>query len=554
MIGRQVLSEMNESADFRRSLEESGKFVAEMRAKSDAQDSEQQTQFWTGLRKLGSHSAEVLNGYRNTAKKLSGRLIMKFILMLLFVNAVLFGVLYIVFFHNEMRYHKAETLLEAGEYSAAQEIFGELSAKDYKDTHARVAECQEKIDGETYAAAVKSFESGDYAAALGVFQEISGFQDSAKYIPQCREKIVESYGARYCWDFSGSMNEKNGLQQEITGTLQTVPLGSRLPSQAAVFAGGENYILAPGSLDLSGEWSVSMLVRADDLHAERNALFTYYARGGGYSQKMTVSVYEGSPGCRVIDGRGNDIIAKSTRSLALHQWALVTAVKSGGFLDLYVDGTLQMRTMDGGNYAPDEGAEGEPVCTVLIGCDPETGAETGFVGDIGWIGVYGSALTEEQIGMIAETYNAPQDDGTQTADIPSNAFSWGGHHYAVFSNCVNLDEAAAYCALRGGYLASVNTEEENLILRSATALPVVIGLRTEDGGEHWSQFSSETQVYNGFAEDCDPPEPGLQLYARFSRSQDNPGWYLYRDRSGETDDAGNPIAQDPFSFLCEWDS
>ncbi len=545
---------MNESADFRRSLEESSKFVKDIRKKADAQESDRQKGFWLELSKLGDRSGAVLGGYRNAAKKLSRRRTAKFILVLLLVNAVLAGVLYMVFFRNEMRYHKAETLLEAGEYSAAQEIFGALSEKDYKDAHARVAECQKKLDGETYAAAVKSYESGDYEAALGTFQSVAHYQDSAQYIPQCRKKIIESYGARYCWDFSDSMSEQNGLAQAMNGALQTVSLGDRLPSQAAVFPGGANFIMASGEMDLSGEWTVSVLVRADDLHAARNALFTYYARGGGYSQKMAVSIHEGRPGCRVIDGRENDIIAKSTRSLALHQWVLVTAVKNGGFLDLYTDDSLQMRTMDGGNYAPDEGAEGEAVCTMLIGCDPETGEETGFVGDIGWIGVFGSALTEEQIGMIAETYNAPQDAETQTADIPSNAFTWNGHHYAVFSNCVNLEEAAAYCALRGGYLAAVNTEEENQILRSATALPVVIGLCTTDGGEHWQRFGSDTEVYNGFAEDCDPPEPGLQLYARFSRSQDNPGWYLYLDRSGETDDAGNPIPQEPFSFLCEWDS
>lgn len=550
------MSDMNNSADYGRSLSDSDAFVSELRDVNDKQTPEKRTAFWSRVFSKIGRDADTMTKYRQAAKSVRTKGRGKFILILLLVNAVAFGVLYLVFFRTEIRYHKAEELMAAGEYAEAQEIFGDLAEnREYKDSRARVAECQKYLDDGRYQKALKAYNAGDYESALTDFECVPYYQDSADYIRLCKKNIIAGYGPAYNWDFAESLAETGGLRTETVGDVKLVPVSGLLAGQAVSF--GRECVEAPAKLDLGSDWCISAMLRSEDIHAAESCIAAFSVRGAGYAQTMRILLENGRLTCRINDGRGNEINAAAMQSLEMHKWYLVSVMRREGYLELYVDGSKVMQNLDGGNYAPPENAgEEQPEYMLRIGAESVTDEQTTapFNGEISWLSVYQKSLTEDQLRRIQNICGEPPKNGEQTADIPADAIAWNGHHYAVFRNCVTVPEAIAYCQLRGGYLASVNAEDENMLLRSATAYPVVIGLTTDSAGASWNWVNGESVSFNGIAEDCDLPAEGERYYARFSRSQENPGWYLYHDTSMQTDEAGNTPEQDAFVFLCEWDS
>lgn len=548
------MSEMNNSSDCRRSLEDSNAFMSGLRNQT-GQPSDQPHWFWSDVFKRKTRDERIFAGFRDTVKDLVRQSRKKFILGILFVNAVLFGVLYLVFFHSQIRYQKAEELLEAGDHAAAMEIFLDLSEKDYKDSQQMVTECQRRIDTDKYTAAMKSYGDGDLDTALTRFQEISYFQDSAEYIRLCKEQIIAGYQPLYVWEFSGTADEKSGLSTETAGNLLFVPVMQSGTDTAISFTDRESSISAPAKIDLSGNWTVSLLLRSEEIHRERITIVSYSVRTGGLTQSMEIGLTDGKLSCLMHDGRENAFALETTQSIEMHQWYLLSVAKQGESVALYVNDQMWTKSSYSGNYAPDENAgDAEPEYLLQIGKGFTDETETAFVGDISRLGIYGTPLGKDQLGMLMQVYMPDTGSGAQTADIPANAFQWEGHHYAVLSNCVTLPEAIDYCAKRGGYLASVNSAQEDEMLHAATSKPVVIGLTTQDGGASWQWVNGENVTYHGIAADCDPAEPGERYYARFARTQGNTGWYLCQDMSGKKDKEGNPVAQEPFVFLCEWDS
>ena len=86
-------------------------------------------------------------------------------------------------------YKKACSLLNAGDYAAAQEMFTALG--DYKDSADKIAECELGILENAYNAAVEQMEAGAYEAAIAAFTGIDDYKDSKAKIEQCEAAIAE---------------------------------------------------------------------------------------------------------------------------------------------------------------------------------------------------------------------------------------------------------------------------------------------------------------------------------------------------------------------------
>lgn len=85
-------------------------------------------------------------------------------------------------------YKEACSLMESGDYAAAVEIFTALG--DYKDSAAKISECETGILENEYKSAVALMEEGKYSNAIDIFSSID-YKDSAAKIAECETAIAE---------------------------------------------------------------------------------------------------------------------------------------------------------------------------------------------------------------------------------------------------------------------------------------------------------------------------------------------------------------------------
>ena len=79
-------------------------------------------------------------------------------------------------------YKKAVSLMESGDYAAAEQMFTELA--DYKDSAQMVLECR-------YAQALLAFEQGEYAQARDTFDALGDFKDCKDKVEECKLAILD---------------------------------------------------------------------------------------------------------------------------------------------------------------------------------------------------------------------------------------------------------------------------------------------------------------------------------------------------------------------------
>ena len=89
-------------------------------------------------------------------------------------------------------YKSAVTLQDAGDYSAALEIYTTLGS--YKDSAERASQCSNAI---SYQNAVELQSAGSYTEALEIYNAIKGYQDTDERIVYCESMIaaIDAYNA-----------------------------------------------------------------------------------------------------------------------------------------------------------------------------------------------------------------------------------------------------------------------------------------------------------------------------------------------------------------------
>ena len=116
-------------------------------------------------------------------------------------------------------YKEACSLMESGDYAAAVEIFTALG--DYKDSAAKISECETGILENEYKSAVALMEEGKYSNAIDIFSSID-YKDSAAKIAECETAIAEQ-----------KYNEALALMAEENyhSTIQTAQRNTRSAEQ-----------------------------------------------------------------------------------------------------------------------------------------------------------------------------------------------------------------------------------------------------------------------------------------------------------------------------------
>ena len=160
-------------------------------------------------------------------------------------------------------------------------------------------------------------------------------------------------------------------------------------------------------------------------------------------------------------------------------------------------------------------------------------------------------------GAAGKTINISgkiEDTPSSKTNIPSDAFTYNGHSYYMYSEvCDTWEEAKSYCESLGGHLAVINNSAENKKLynymKSSGYDSAYFGLRDTDNEGSWKWIDSETSNYRNWA-DGEPNGGTYENYAMF--------YYKYTDGKWNDGDFSrgtvNSTLNDTATFICEWDT
>ena len=86
-------------------------------------------------------------------------------------------------------YDAAVKLFQSGDFENALDAFQKMNG--YEDSESYVTKCKAEISDKKYAEAVALYESGKYEDALAVFEFLENYKDSSSMVTSCKEKITE---------------------------------------------------------------------------------------------------------------------------------------------------------------------------------------------------------------------------------------------------------------------------------------------------------------------------------------------------------------------------
>ena len=125
---------------------------------------------------------------------------------------------------------------------------------------------------------------------------------------------------------------------------------------------------------------------------------------------------------------------------------------------------------------------------------------------------------------------------------------YNGHYYKIYKNiCNTWEEAKEYCEKKGGYLATITSQEENdkvfEYISNYGFQAAYIGLSC-DSERKWSWVTGEDVFYTNWASGEPNNEDGTERYAEFYAKNNGGEWNDGNFDHGTGDDAKN--------FICEW--
>lgn len=109
---------------------------------------------------------------------------------------ILFFVLLTDVIIPHIKYGNAIDLMESGKYAEAISVFEELDG--FKNSRTKINECHTAILNRQYDQAIALMEAGKYQEAIDAFEELYGYRDSNSKIKECNDAILnEKYDEKY---------------------------------------------------------------------------------------------------------------------------------------------------------------------------------------------------------------------------------------------------------------------------------------------------------------------------------------------------------------------
>ena len=194
--------------------------------------------------------------------------------------------------------------------------------------------------------------------------------------------------------------------------------------------------------------------------------------------------------------------------------------------------------IDTNTLAEDKNTEEEDANTAVIDKNPVADDPTGN---------YEAAGNNEKSNNVeASQYSIPSN-----VDIPIGAVTFQGHSYYIFDgNSKTWEMAHTYCKSRGGYMAVIESELEDVFLFNymidSGRNEVYFGLSDAESEGNWKWVDNKSSSYNNWGVNDDGEiEPNKDAkdenYAEFDASL----------ISGRWNDCG--FGRDTSAYICEWD-
>lgn len=130
--------------------------------------------------------------------------------------------------------------------------------------------------------------------------------------------------------------------------------------------------------------------------------------------------------------------------------------------------------------------------------------------------------------------------------VPQDAVEYNGHYYMIYNDLADFEEpgyelAKQFCRRRGGHLAVINDDDENVFLHrlieKKKLMHVFFGLEYKDGQWHWADDSPYEYEY--WADEMSGGEN--QIHGMFSGMRKDGKWSVGDFSSGA------------YLYICEWD-
>ncbi len=145
--------------------------------------------------------------------------------------------------------------------------------------------------------------------------------------------------------------------------------------------------------------------------------------------------------------------------------------------------------------------------------------------------------------------NGSNDSG-KWDDIPADAANYNGHYYYLYTGNIasTYDEAAQYCKSKGGYLATLTSQEENDFVYSYILQQgcdsAYFGLSDAASEGNWVWCTGEPLSYINWHSGEPNSENTNEDYTMF--------YYKYSDGSWNDGDFGGSTVNGGTAFICEW--
>lgn len=153
--------------------------------------------------------------------------------------------------------------------------------------------------------------------------------------------------------------------------------------------------------------------------------------------------------------------------------------------------------------------------------------------------------------QVADASNEEKISGNNTSNIPSDAFTYNGHHYYIYSKVAGVntwEDTKKYCEKLGGHLAVINDKAENdalyYYITSRGHKTAYFGLSDSAGEGKWKWLDDSVTYYNWF--NGEPNGERGENYAEF--------YYKFTDGRWNDGNFGHGTQNDSKTFICEWDS
>lgn len=154
-----------------------------------------------------------------------------------------------------------------------------------------------------------------------------------------------------------------------------------------------------------------------------------------------------------------------------------------------------------------------------------------------------SILSEN--GFIVDGYEMKSDQEivseSDTTSHPNDSIEYNGHHYKLFTQGMNWNEAKEYCQSFGGHLLTISSTEENKFIVDTFLINndagILLGFSDNEKEGKWIWVNDEEVIYTNWAEN-EPNNENNEDYA-----------LVYHD--GTWNDGH--LEKENWPFVCEWD-